>query len=86
MVVGYEYLNSGQARACKRGLIRFSLNRFGTCKRGLYVIIVYELQNLLQTRAPRVHSYLACHGALRVLLMDSTLEIRSIERAQASLV
>ena len=32
--MGYEYLNSGQARACKRDLIRFSLNWFGTCKRG----------------------------------------------------
>ena len=34
IVVGYEYFNSGQARACKRDLIRFSLNWFGTCKRG----------------------------------------------------
>ena len=30
IVVGYEYLNSGQARACKHGLIRFW---FGMCKR-----------------------------------------------------
>ena len=35
--MGYEYLNSGQARACKRGLIRFSLNWFGTCKRGFRI-------------------------------------------------
>ena len=35
IVLGYEYLNSGQARACKYGLIRFSLNWSDTCKRGL---------------------------------------------------
>ncbi len=42
IVVGYEYLNSGQARACKRGLIRFSLNRFGTCKRGYSELIPFR--------------------------------------------
>ena len=41
--MGYEYLNSGQARACKRDLIRFSLNWFGTCKRGYNVRNVNEI-------------------------------------------
>ena len=35
--MGCEYLNSGQARACKCGLIQFSLNWFGTCKWSLRV-------------------------------------------------
>ena len=39
--MGYEYLNSGQARAYKRDLIRFSLNWFGTCKRGFSVVPVH---------------------------------------------
>ena len=41
-VVGYESLNSGQARAyaCKRSLIRFSLNWFGMCKRDFRESIV----------------------------------------------
>ena len=53
--MGYEYLNSGQARAY---LIGFSLNWFGTCKRGLKEAQVSPHKHLMLQTQTHTHSSL----------------------------
>ena len=65
--MSYEYLNSGQARACKRDLIRYSLNWFGTCKQGFRVCISNNSKAVLIAK-----NCIEMYGNSMMLLLDSS--------------